>query len=327
VNVLFALFSSPDKANSSHSMGALYQSGLGLPDRDYYIDADKAEKRDRYVEYVSKLFGLLGANGVTEYVSETKCQAAARSVLAFETELASAHLTRTDARDPQLTYNKMSIDDLATRAKSHPISWKQYLSGGLPKPFDWGRYFAAIGKDAAAMGDINVATLDAITVLATLLQSPYLQHYLAFHVANSNATNLGAAFEELHFDFFDRFLKGTSVQQPRWKVALNKLEAALGDELGKLYVAKYFSGDAKPKALHIVETVRAALRQRLEEVEWMSETTRKAALVKMEKFKVKIGFPDKWLDYSEMTVVAGDHFSNVLEARRYAHRLEVSICG
>lgn len=324
VGVLFALYSSPDKANSVHSLGSLYQSGLGLPDKDYYMDADKVDKRERYVQYASKLFGLLGANGVADYSTEVQCNAAACSLLEFEMELASAHLTRTAARDPLLTYNKMSIQDLNFRAKTYPISWKQYLATGLPVPFDWSKYFMFVGKDAAAMGDINVATVDAITCLATMLQSPNLSHYLAFHVANSFATNLGAAFADLHFDFFDKFLKGTSVQQPRWKVALNKLESALGDELGKLYVEKHFGGDAKPKALRIVESVRDALRARLGEVKWMSDSTRQAALAKMEKFKVKIGFPDKWLDYSSMQIVAGDHFNNVLEARRYGHQLEVS---
>ena len=324
VGVLFALYSSPDKSNSVHSIGSLYQSGLGLPDKDYYIDADKAEKRERYVEYAAKLFALLGAGGVAEYTTESQCNAAATALLEFEIQLASCHLTRTAARDPQLTYNKMSINDLNRRSKSHPITWSQYLSTGLPPPFDWKKYFAAVGKDEVAMGEINVATVDAITSVASMLESPFLPHYLAFHVANSFATNLGSAFVDLHFEFFDQYLKGTAVQQPRWKTALGKLESALGDELGKLYVAKHFSGDAKPTALRIVESVRDALRVRLGEVDWMSESTRKAALIKMEKFKVKIGFPDKWLDYSTMNVVVGNHIGNVLEARQYGHRLELS---
>ena len=336
--MFFAAHSSPDKSNSDHSLCALYQGGLGLPDRDYYFDADKAEKRAKYVEYIASLFRLLGASSaagslpqpeLVKYQDDEYCLAVAKAVLVLETRIASTHLTRTASRDPLLTFNKMSVAELAKRSVP-PLTWPTYLTYGTRPPvrFDWVEYFHACGKSVEALGDINVASVDAVTGLATILDeyhgSEALMHYLRFHAVNSYAGHLPAAFVDAQFGFFEKELKGTAEQQPRWKRALQSLESALGEELGQLYVAKYFPSDAKQRALEIVEAVRDALRERLLEVEWMSEETRVEAMRKMEKFKVKIGFPDQWLDYSSMQIVRGQHFENVVAARQYAHALELS---
>lgn len=329
MNALFSISSSPDKSNSDHSLCSLYQGGLGLPDRDYYFDEDKESKRAKYVEYITTIFRLLGASGVdSRYAEESTCLAAAKAVLAFETQLANAHLTRTASRDPLLTFNKMSVAKLSTMSRPQ-LSWAEYLSSGVQsdKWINWEAYFAAIGKSAELLGDINVSAVQAITTLSTIISAPKnalaLQHYLVFHCLNSFAAHLPAAFGDAQFEFFEKELKGTAQQLPRWKRALQCLEA-LGDELGQLYVAKYFPADAKQRALEVVEAVRDALRERLLEVDWMSEETRKEAMIKMEKFKVKIGFPDKWLDYSSMHIQRGAHFENVLATRRFAHELELS---
>ena len=337
VQVFFAAHSSPDKSDSNHSLCGLYQGGLGLPDRDYYFDADKTEKREKYLEYVATLFRLLGASvaagelnqpELEAYRNEEYCISAAVAVLELETNIASMHLTRTEARDPKLTFNKMSVSELTTRSNPN-LSWAAYLTTGVPTPrFNWAQYFAHTGKGVEELGLVNVASTEAICGLPELLMkfadSPTILHYLRFHSINSYANHLPTAYSDAHFAFFEKELKGTEQQLPRWKRALQSLENALGEELGQLYVAKYFPADAKQRALEVVEAVRDALRERLMEVEWMSEKTREEAMVKMEKFKVKIGFPDHWLDYSSMDITRGKHFQNVVAARQYAHALELS---
>ena len=342
VRVFFGMYSSPDKKNAAHSLCTVTQSGLGMPDRDYYFDEDKADKRLKYREYVSSLFELLGKCGAGGggslaaaaacYADKQQCDSAADAVIALETSLAEAHLTRTASRDPELTYNKMSIDLLA--AKTKPVGdWGAYLTGKLLPPvggWDWSRYFSLIGKDATAMDEINVSAVEAMKRVGGVLQqystNSALSHYACFHVLNSCAPHLPAAFVTTHFAFHETVLKGTAELRPRWKRALEALEDALGEALGQLYVQEYFGGEAKPRALRIVEQVRDALRERLTEVVWMSESSRVEALKKMEAFKVKIGFPDKWVDYSAMAVGggAGDHLLNVFAGRAFSFELELT---
>jgi putative endopeptidase len=327
VSVFFDIHSSPDKTNSEHSMCNLYQSGLGMPDKDYYIEKDKADKREKYLEYISLLFALLGERGVVAYSDPAVCASAARAVLALETSLAQIHLSRTDRRDPNRTWNKMDVDNLIRLSKNHEVTWDKYLTKGVGATgsFDWHKYFNLVGKAPGILGDINVATIDAISGFYHLLDnSTQVSHYLVFQCVNSFCTHLSAAFGTAHFNFHEKEMSGTAEQKPRWKKALSCLEGALGDALGQLYVVKHFPSDAKARALKIVESVRDALRERLEEVDWMSAETRVEALKKMEKFKVKIGFPDQWLDYSDLPVMRGEHFANVLSSRQYQHALELS---
>jgi putative endopeptidase len=315
VDVFFGTGSSPDKGNSQHSLGNLRQGGLGLPDRDYYFEESKAEKVDKYLLYVTKVFQLLGEDpAFPEYADVGICAGLAAAILALEKSIASTHLTRTASRDPNLTYNKMSVIDLIT------------LTGGNTESpdFDWRVYFEAMGKGEEQLGEINVSSVEAIRKASSFMRGPVLQHYLLFHCVNSFSMHLPRALVEAHFVFFQQELMGTVQQLPRWKRALQGLEAALGDELGQLYVAKHFREDAKQRALVVVESVREALEERLLEVQWMSEATRVEAMAKMRKFKVKIGFPDRWVDYSNLAIQRDLHFENVVAARGFAFRLEVS---
>ena len=269
------------------------QGGLGLPDRDYYTDADKADKRAKYVEYVATLFRLLGEAGpaaggavaavAAAYADPAACASAAAAVLALEECLAEAQLTRTESRDPVRTYNKMSVEALAAAA-SVPAG----AGGTSTGAWDWFRYFALAGKEAAALGDVNVSAPAAAARAHDVLDgrsggdggAASLSHYLVFHVLNTAAPFLPAAFVDAHFAFHEKELKGgscvtllctvpshppshpvvcffagTAELRPRWKRALEALEDALGEALSLLYVQKHFSGDAKPRALKIVEQV------------------------------------------------------------------------
>ena len=245
---LFGMYSSPDKKNSKHSLCTITLSGLGMPDRDYYFDADKEEKRVKYTEYIAKIFNLLGTlGGISEYSDPSSCQKAAVAVMAFETALASAHLTRTASRDPELTYNKMSISELC-KITTPALTWSSYLSTGKETPgIDWIKYFEMIGRNAQLLGDINLSTIDALKKASELISSPVLTDYLTFHTVNCSAQHLSSQFVNAYFEFHEKELKGTLEIRPRWKRALESLEAALGNALGQLYVRKYFKEDAKTR--------------------------------------------------------------------------------
>lgn len=205
----------------------------------------KAEKREKYQEYIKALLHLYGNSGVASYADESVCAAAAAEVVAFETALASAHLTRTESRDPEKTFNKMTLRQLV-KSTAPPLTWSAYLTKGcIAGPFDWYRYFELIGKPEDDLGYVNAAMVDALKKVTEQISSPSLRHYLAFHVANEFAPHLSEDFTQLQFQFYEKELKGTAEIKPRWKRALEMLEGSLGDALGILYVEKYFDGEAK----------------------------------------------------------------------------------
>ena len=243
-----------DKKDAEHTIGALYQGGLGLLDRDYYFDADKADKRAAYLLYIQKVFALLGAHGVSDYATEEAQQVASEQVMQMETTLAEAHLTRTECRDPELTYNIKTLDEIKEMctescARQHThlqltsspgVSWAAYLSSGAPRltpppspdylnsRFNWEEYFKLVGKDKDALGKVNVATIGGVKKAFELLclsDTSDLQHYLIFHVVLSfSDSHIPIAFKEAHFDFYEKVLKGTTEMKPRWKTVLAAME-------------------------------------------------------------------------------------------------------
>lgn len=307
LSVLFSKYSSPDKSDANHSLLTLTQGGLGLPDRDYYFDEDKADKRDKYVKYIENILTKLPEASRPSDPSD-----AAAKVYEMEVQLAKAHWTKTVMRDPEKTFNKMSIRDVQKHT-------------GDVLDFDWQRYFAQlIMRD---VGDVNVATPEYIKKAIDILISSdisTLQTYLTFHVVNGLAPHLSKDIVELHFNFYEKELKGTAEQKPRWKQALAAIEDSLGEAMGQLYTVKHFNEDAKKRAVTVVENVRDALKERLGEVDWMSESTRAEAMNKMSGFKVKIGYPNKWIDYSTLNIEAGKHVENVLAGRKFNLELDMS---
>ena len=308
--VLFGLYSSPDKKDSASTIATLSQGGLGLPDRDYYTEESRQEKRDKYIEYITALFTLVGKYGAAtfpEYATFEACTAAAQAVFAMEMELAQSHFTRTQCRDPHATYNKMTMDELGA-----------LCCGG----FDFKRYFELMGKPVPA---VNVAMPDALKKAAELTKSPAFPHYLIFHVVTSVAKHLPREFVTAHFDFFQKCLSGTAELKPRWKQAMDHIDAAIGDLVAKIYVRKFFSEQAKTQALEIVGTIQQALRDRLGEITWMSAATRVHALKKLDSFTVKIGYPDAdaWTDYTGVKLT-DSHLANVMEGRRNLLKLDLA---
>jgi len=279
--VLFYFASDVDNKDSNWTIGQIGQGGLGLPDKDYYTDADKEEKRTAYKAHVAKMLLHL-----KHYPTPADAEAAADAIFNFEKHLADSHMTKTEKRDPEKTYNPMSLDQV-----------KEKFPG-----LDFDVYFSTLFPDDFAVGKINICQLDALTrvgdvVTAASDEPADLIHYMRWKLLNNNADYLTEELVEEDFDFFGRQLSGQKVLKQRWKRVMGSVESHLGEALGQLYVDKWFSGEAKPKALRIVESVRDALKERLAEVTWMKASTRENAMKKMRGFRVQIGFQDEWPDF------------------------------
>jgi putative endopeptidase len=296
-NPIFQFYVDQDAKNPEVMMAALQQGGIGLPDRDYYTKEDDKSKEIRaaYLTHLQNMFQLLGDDAAA-------AKANAATVMALETRLAKASMTRVEQRDPNATYNKMTVQELAASAPG----------------FDWKRYFAGIGK--ASPGPINVGQPAFFREAAAMVKDVPLndwKSYLRWHTVNAAAAWLPAAFVNENFHFQGEVLTGAKENQPRWKRALNATNRSLGEALGIMYVKKFFSPMAKARALEMVENLRSAFRERLKTREWMSEATKNKALAKLEAFRVKIGYPDKWTDYTNLEVDRGSVLANLMRTSKF----------
>lgn len=321
-----------DKDDAGHTMGAFSQGDLGLPDRDYYFDTDKEEKRNKYQRFVEDSFLLLGAGegGLAAYKTTAQARQAAQAVYEFEKQLAASFYTKTELRDVDRTFNKMTLQELNEKVRPNESTWGTYLAAGVPQQshgLDFVRYMACFGLTEEQTGVINVRTVEPLAKIASLLRGAALDgalcHYFVFHIMKNYCEHTSAPWVNLHFDFYKKTLTGATELKERWKRALDYQQQVLGEAMGKLYVAKFFKADCKVKALTIVEEVRDALRQRLGEVEWMSSATRVEALKKMEKFRVKIGYPDVWTDYSSLPITAESHLRNIIAYSKFDKQRDV----
>lgn len=309
ISPFLAIGASPDNKNSDHSLCQVAQGGLGLPDRDYYFDEDKAEKRVAYKKHVAKMLSMLNDAEEDEEAVEAAVDALYSEV---EVKLAEKHMTKTENRDPEATYNKMTVAEFTEKVNG-VFDFKAYFDG-------------ATGLET--VGDINVrntVALERMAEVATTVDAVVLKNYLRWTAVRSCAPYLSKKFVDQNFDFYEKTLAGTQEIKPRWKRAMAFTESALGEALGQMFCAKYFDEECKERAVTIVENVRKALEERLKEVEWMkSEETRENAMKKMNRFKVKIGYPDKWIDYASFEINAADDFlSMVFRARAFEHAREV----
>ena len=271
---------------------ALYlsQSGLGLGDRALYLDDKFAPQRERYVAYVEQLLELAGWDAPAE---------AAKAVLALETRIAEAHWTRADSRDRDKTYNPVAIADLQQQAPGFP----------------WAAYFKAAGLAQAERAVLRQNT--AFPALARIFDETALdtlKAWQAFHVTDQAAPLLSRAFVEANFEFRSKFMSGQPEPRPRWKRAVAFTEMAMGEAIGSDYEKLYFKPEAKAKMDELVANVKAAMGARLSQLAWMGEDTRKEAAAKLERFGLKIGYPEQWEDYSALDVRNGDLFGNAQRA-------------
>lgn len=315
ISAFFSVGASPDNHDSNHSIAQVAQGGLGLPDRDYYFDDDKQDKREAYKQHIAKMLTLLSdpTCTTTTPIPTEECVEKANQLYKLEEALAKSHMTKTDNRDPEATYNKMTIQDFATNVCKDQFDVDAYLRAAT---------------DQKELGEINIRNLSALEGMAEILstiQPELLEDYLRWRSVKACASYMSKAFVMESFDFNERILSGTDEIKPRWKRAMAFTENALGEALGQVYCSKYFDESCKEKALFIVEQVRKALEERLKEVDWMkSDSTREQGLQKMNRFKVKIGYPDEWIDYSPFEIQSGDDFlSMIFASRQFDHMEEV----
>lgn len=264
----------------------LTQSGLGMPNRDYYVEEKFADKRMKYKAYIAALLAAAGS---------ADAAAKADRIYALESEIASIHWEPAKRRNRDLTYNLKSRDDLKSFAPG--ISWDAYF-------------------DAAGLSDQSEFILredDAVAKLAALIASTPIEtwkDYLSYHLLNANADVLPVAFDDLNFGFFGTELRGAPAKRERWKRAIDSVNGALGEAVGQLYVERHFPAESKERMQALVANLIAGFEERLTTLAWMSEETRAQAKAKLAGFTAKIGYPDQWRDYSAFNVVAGDAYGN-----------------
>ncbi|HLI17734.1 MAG TPA: M13 family metallopeptidase [Rhodanobacteraceae bacterium] len=304
---VFDFGSGADFKDASKQIGYVFQDGMGLPTRDYYLSPKYKELRDAYVKYITKSLELIGT-------PDAEAQKQAGQVLAFETELAKASLSPTELRNLDNEYHFVTVAE-ADRITPH---------------FSWDKFFktqgVAVGKGFSLSQPKFMAEFDKLLAHAPASQ---WQAYLKFHLVSDASPALSQAFQDNHFDFYDQTLRGQPQQQPRWKRVISAVNHAMGMGVGELYVAKYFPPESKQRAEQLVTNVRAALKEHIENLDWMSEATKKKALEKWALFLPKIGYPDKgeWRDWSGLTIQPGQWYANLEAASKYNYHYDIGKIG
>lgn len=287
----FALFVDADEKNSAMNIVQLYQAGIGMGDRDYYLleDEGSAKMRDAYRAYINKLFTLAGS-------SPEQADAAVDAVMKIEKAIAEISYGREDLRDSQKNYNKLAYED-----------FKQ-----IESPLDWDVYFESMGL--AGLKELDAKQINFYKDMSEALRNTTVdeqKYYLAFNLLSAAAPYLSDDFVDADFEFYGKVMSGKQEQQPRWKRSLNTVNGALGEAVGEMYVEKYFPASSKEKMLTLVGNLQTALSERINGLEWMSDTTKAKAQEKLAAFTVKIGYPDKWRDYSDLEIKDDSYWANV----------------
>lgn len=287
----FALFVDADEKNSAMNIVQLYQAGIGMGDRDYYLleDEGSAKMRDAYRAYINKLFTLAGS-------SPEQADAAVDAVMKIEKAIAEISYGREDLRDSQKNYNKLAYED-----------FKQ-----IESPLDWDVYFESMGL--AGLKELDAKQINFYKDMNKALRNTTVdeqKYYLAFNLLSAAAPYLSDDFVDADFEFYGKVMSGKQEQQPRWKRSLNTVNGALGEAVGEMYVEKYFPASSKEKMLTLVGNLQTALSERINGLEWMSDTTKAKAQEKLAAFTVKIGYPDKWRDYSGLEIKDDSYWANV----------------
>lgn len=297
ISSAFAVFANADKKNSDMVVTYLYQSGIGMPDKDYYLAETErfVEIRTKYTEHLATMFSLLGDN-------ETLSTENAATVMEIETRLAKASMDRSTLRDPHKTYNKTTLDSLDMLNPN--IEWKKYfneLGIGDPGVIIVGQpdFFAEINR---AIEEVSIDDWKT---------------YLRWSLINSTANYLSKEYVEADFNFYGKTLSGTPENRLRWKRVLGAANGYLGEAIGQAYVKEHFPPEAKTRMLELVGNLKLALGERIDALDWMSEETKKNAQEKLATITVKIGYPDKWKDYSSLEVKKDAYVLNIMRAKSF----------
>jgi putative endopeptidase len=302
---VFNFGSGADFNDASIQIGFANQSGLGLPTPDYYTDPKQADLRNAYKAYIAKALALTG-------VSDADAKKQADDVLAFETELAKSSLSPTELRDLNNEYHFVSVPQ-ADKVTPH---------------FNWEKFFAAQGltidKGFSLSQPKFFAEFDKLLTKAPISQ---WQAYLRFHAIDDASPFLSTAFQDNRFDFYGKTVAGQPEQKPLWKRSLDTVNMSMGEALGQLYVAKEFTPEAKQRALELVTNVREALKEHIQNSDWMSDATKQKALDKWSKFLPKIGYPDHWRNWDGLDIKQGDYYGDVMAATKFNHDYDIGHIG
>ncbi|WDE10742.1 M13 family metallopeptidase [Thalassomonas haliotis] len=294
-----------DAKDSSRYASHIWQSGLGLPDRDYYLnEAERFVKlRSGYLTHIENMYKLAGLNNG---------QAAAKTIIGIESQLAKHHWTRVESRNSEKRYNKFATADLST----------------ITDAFNWQAYLAAQG--VAGEKDIIINQPDFIKGFGSIFAETSLEDwksYLTFHTLSSFSSYLSQDIVNEDFDFYSKQLNGRQEQRPLWKRGVAVVNSNLGEVIGKVYVGRHFTPQAKSRMSTLVENLRSSYGQSIDELEWMSKETQQAAHVKLAAFTPKIGYPDKWEDYSSLTIKSDDLVGNIMRSRTVSNQKELEKLG
>ena len=301
---MFVLYVDADPMNSSINLLQTYQAGYALGEREYYLDTDEhtTEIRAKYLKHIERMFGLCGFDATT-------AQKSANTILRMETRLANAAYDNIKLRDPQANYNKMSIDELKT----------------LVPQFDWDAYFAARN---ITTNKISVSQKEHLQETGKMFAEESiddLRTYFIWQVINSSASFLSDEISSANFDFYGKVLSGKQEQSPRWKRAVSIVNGTLGEAVGQMYVAKHFPPEAKERMIQLVKNLQISLGERIENLTWMGDSTKTKALEKLNTFYVKIGYPDKWRDYSGLKIDSNlSYYENLSNASEFEDAYSMS---
>ncbi|MDD2476161.1 MAG: M13 family metallopeptidase [Dysgonamonadaceae bacterium] len=303
----FGFYVGADNKNSSMNIAHLYQSGIGMGEREYYLEQDdKSEHlRQEYVKLIKTQFQNIG-------YSEVEAAKAADAAMKIETELAESHFTKEMRRVPEKNYNKLTYTDL-----------KREIT-----PFDWDYYFEQVG--AGKLDTLNVSQLQPIKAAIKQIDKESIENiksYLTWIVVRSAANYLSDDFVNAHFEFYGKTMSGSKELRPRWRRSIDAVNSSLGEAVGQLYVERYFPAEAKERMLNLVNNVKESLGERISNLDWMSDETKDKAHEKLNTFVVKIGYPDKWKDYSSLEIKDDSYLANIMRASEFEYKEMIDELG
>lgn len=303
----FFVFASVDEKNSTKNLLQIYQSGLTLGNRDYYLSDDENNRniREKYVGHIGRMFSLAGFD-------EESAKKASESVMRVETALAGAHFDNLTLRDPYRNYHKMPYREFVSRFPG----------------MDWDSFMSVLGADN--VDTLNVSQLEPLAKAVELITEGNIddqKNYLKWKVIDAAAPYLSDAFVAENFEFYGKVISGQKEIKPRWKRAVATVDGVLGEEVGRMYVEKYFPPRAKERMITLIDNLKKSLGERISALEWMSDSTKEKALEKLSTFYVKVGYPDKWRDYSALEIKNDSYFANIVRASVFEYDYLISKAG
>lgn len=303
----FFVFASVDEKNSTKNLLQIYQSGLTLGNRDYYLSDDENNRniREKYLGHIGRMFSLAGFD-------EESAKKASESVMRVETALAGAHFDNLTLRDPYRNYHKMPYREFVSRFPG----------------MDWDSFMSVLG--AGSVDTLNVSQLEPLAKAVELITEGNIddqKNYLKWKVIDAAAPYLSDAFVAENFEFYGKVISGQKEIKPRWKRAVATVDGVLGEEVGRMYVEKYFPPRAKERMITLIDNLKKSLGERISALEWMSDSTKEKALEKLSTFYVKVGYPDKWRDYSALEIKNDSYFANIVRASVFEYDYLISKAG